>query len=513
MLQVPRDLQDRYEEALGAASIGRELRADYRKWLRFYLDFCGKYDHPATSSVPLFMAKLAEKNQSEARRLQASEAVGLYLRLSSREPGVPAAALASDSARKRRVAGRSEPEGGKRAPRSDDRSRVVEDRGFAGGGTVRESASDFGKARGACTPGSPGPVVNASRDVDAADSSNRGAHGRPEERSGRAVSWAAQYEELRGAIRMRNYSPKTLDAYRFWIRKFQGFVRSKPAEDLRGGDVKGFLTDLAVRQGVAASTQNQAFNGLLFFYRHVLGREFGKLEGVARAKRRRYVPVVLSRAEVEAVLSELEPGYRLVALLLYGCGLRLSECLGLRVQCFNLDAMLLTVHDGKGQKDRTVPLPERVVPEIRKQMERVRRLHREDLAAGYAGVFLPRQLERKYKNAAREFIWQWFFPAANLTAVPEAGEKRRYHLHDSHVQHAIKEGAGRAGITKRVSPHTFRHTFASHLLLANYDLQTIQRLLGHSDVKTTMIYLQTVPSVTLKEAKSPLDLDPAPGRA
>ena len=207
MLQVPRDLQDRYEEALGAASIGRELRPDYRKWLRFHLDFCGKYDHPATStaSVPLFMAKLAEKNQSEARRRQAPEAAGLYLGLSSREPGVRTAALASDSARKRRVAGRSEPGRGsrpagpmrKRAPCSDDRSRVVEDRGFAGGGTVRESASDFGKARGARTPGSPRPVMNTSRDVDAADSSNRGAHGRPErERSRRAVSWAAQYEEL-----------------------------------------------------------------------------------------------------------------------------------------------------------------------------------------------------------------------------------------------------------------------------------------------------------------------------
>ena len=194
-----------FQEALGAASIGREFRADYRKWLRFYLDFCGKYGHPATSSVPLFMAKLAEKNQSEAQRRQASEAVGLYLGLSSREPGVRAAAVASDSARERGVAGRSQPEGGrapgradagKRAPRSLDRSRVVEDRGFAGGGTVRESASDFGKARGAHTPGSPGTVVNAFRDVDADDSSNRGAHGRPErERSGRAVSWAAQYEE------------------------------------------------------------------------------------------------------------------------------------------------------------------------------------------------------------------------------------------------------------------------------------------------------------------------------
>jgi integron integrase len=282
-------------------------------------------------------------------------------------------------------------------------------------------------------------------------------------------------------------------------------VRSRPTGELGGQEVRGFLSDLAVRQGVAASTQNQAFNALLFFYRHVVGREFGQLDGVVRAKRHRYVPVVLSRSEVEAVLGCLEPPYRLVGLLLYGCGLRLAECVGLRVQCFNLDAMLLTVHDGKGQKDRTVPLPGRALPEIREQMDRVRRLHAEDLAAGYAGVFLPRQLEKKYKNAGREFIWQWFFPAPTLTWIARTRERRRYHLHDSHVQGAVKQAAARAGIPKRVSPHTFRHTYASHLLLANYDLQTIQRLLGHSDIKTTMIYLQTVPSVTLKEAKSPLD--------
>ena len=324
--------------------------------------------------------------------------------------------------------------------------------------------------------------------------------------AGRSVSWEREYRELEGAIKMRNYSRKTFAAYRLWARKFQGFVRSKPPGDLDGQDAKGFLTDLAVRQGVAGSTQNQAFNALLFFYRHVLGREFGKLDGVVRAKRRPHVPVVLSRLEVDAVLSHLAPPYRLVGTLLYGCGLRLSECLELRIQCFNVDAMLLTVHDGKGQKDRTVPLPRSVLPEIRKQMEVVRRLHQEDLAAGYAGVFLPRQLEKKYRNAAREFPWQWLFPAATLTSVAEGGKKRRYHLYDSHVQSAVKQAASRAGIPKRVSPHTFRHTFASHLLLANYDLQTIQKLLGHSDVKTTMIYLQTVPSLTLKEARSPLDL-------
>jgi integrase len=194
-----------------------------------------------------------------------------------------------------------------------------------------------------------------------------------------------------------------------------------------------------------------------------------------------------------------------VVLLLYGCGLRLAECVNLRIHCFNLDAMLLTVHDGKGQKDRTVPLPARALTEIRQQMDNVRRLHSQDMAEDYAGVFLPRQLDKKYKNAAREFIWQWFFPAPNLTFLSGPREMRRYHLHESHVQGAVKAAAARAGIPKRVSPHTFRHTFASHLLLADYDLQTIQRLLGHTDIKTTMIYLQTVPTLTLKEAKSPLD--------
>lgn len=206
------------------------------------------------------------------------------------------------------------------------------------------------------------------------------------------------------------------------------------------------------------------------------------------------------------MLERLEAPYRLVGTLLYGCGLRLMECLELRIHCFNLDAGLLTVHDGKGQKDRSVPLPKRILPEIRAQMEVVRRLHKEDMAAGYAGTFLPKQLEKKYRNAAREFIWQWFFPAARLTEIAVTGDKRRYHLHDTHVQGTVKRAAGEAGVPKRVSPHTFRHTFASHLLLAGYDLQTIQRLLGHSDIKTTMIYLQTVPGITLKEAKSPLDI-------
>ena len=319
------------------------------------------------------------------------------------------------------------------------------------------------------------------------------------------ASWEREFRDLESAIKMRNYSVRTFEAYRFWVARFQAFVRSRPTAKLSNQEVRGFLSFLAVKHGASASSQNQAFNALLFFFRHVLRRDFGQIDGVVRAKRHRYIPVVLSRDEVEAILAQLEPPYRLVVLLLYGCGLRLTECVNLRIHCFNLQSMLLTVHDGKGQKDRTVPLPARALPEIREQMETVRLLHAQDQAEGYAGVFLPRQLEKKYKNAARQYIWQWFFPAIKLTFLREPKEMRRYHLHESHVQGAVRAAVARAVIAKRVSPHTFRHTFASHLLLAGFDLQTIQQLLGHTDIKTSMIYLQTVPNLTLKKAKSPLD--------
>ncbi|MBN1674305.1 MAG: tyrosine-type recombinase/integrase [Kiritimatiellae bacterium] len=233
------------------------------------------------------------------------------------------------------------------------------------------------------------------------------------------------------------------------------------------------------------------------------GRRF---EGVVRATRRRYIPVVLSRAEIDRVLAHLEPPCDLVVLRLYGCGLRVSEALELRIPCFNLDAAILTVHDGKGQKDRSVPLPKALLPRIRGQFERVAAQRREDLAKNFAGAFLPRQLEKKYPRAGREFIWPWFFPAPRLTLVKATGKYWRYHVLDSDVQSAVKRAADAAGIPKRVTPHTFRHTFASHLLQANVDIRTIQERLGHSDLKTTMIYTHTVPSRTFKDAGSPLDL-------
>lgn len=449
MIKVPAGLWRKYGERLEATGVPADERGDYRKWLRYYLDFCHKYGHAyeARESLPPFLDKLASKRQGDAQRGQAAQAVGLYHRMlaesgAGEQPGQGAAADVPQNG----LQGRAAP------PRAAQRSRDETD----------------------------GP---------------------------RAASWREQYESMRDQIQMRNYSPSTLRTYTHWARRFQAFTGSKPPELLDTDDVKAFLTDLAVGQGVAASTQNQAFNALLFFYRSALGKEFGKVDGVVRAKRRPYIPVVLSRNEVDAVIAELRPPYDLVVKLLYGCGLRISECTELRVHCLNLSDKLLTVHDGKGQKDRSVPLPELLMPELLDHLDMLRELHGRDLAAeGYAGVFLPKQYEKKAKHAAREFIWQWFFPAPRLTRVSRTEEYRRYHVQRSHVHRAIKRAAAQAGLTKRVTAHTFRHSFASHLLQANYDIVTIQRLLGHSSVKTTMIYTQTVPSITLKDAKSPLDL-------
>ncbi|PIE83186.1 MAG: integron integrase [Candidatus Contendobacter odensis] len=319
------------------------------------------------------------------------------------------------------------------------------------------------------------------------------------------ASWVGVYDELTSAIRIRHYSPRTLQAYRVWTQKFQTFTKSKDPGLLRVADVKEFLGFLAVKKKVAASTQNQAFNALLFLFRHILKKEFGQIEGIVRAKRKPYIPVVLSREEIERILTRLDEPYDLVVKLLYGCGLRLLECLKLRVQDLNFSMGLLTVHDGKGQKDRTVPLPKTLFSELEKQLDQVARIHEGDLSAGYAGVFLPSALEKKYKNISRELSWQWLFPAKTLTRIPDTNSYRRSYLHETHVQKAIKLAVRRSRITKRASAHTFRHSFASHLLQANYDIRTIQELLGHSDVRTTMIYTHTAKSVTRKDAKSPLD--------
>jgi integron integrase len=317
--------------------------------------------------------------------------------------------------------------------------------------------------------------------------------------------WVLAVDGIKNEIKLRHYSKKTLKAYSLWAEKLRYYTKNKLPESLTPNDVKDFLTFLAVKKNVSASSQNQAFNALLFFFRHVLKKEFGKIEGVVRAKRKPYIPVVLSREEIDRILENLQYPFDLVVKLLYGCGLRLSECLKLRIHNFNFDHHVLTIHDGKGKKDRTVPLPESIRDDLQNQINRVIALHNTDLKDDYSGAFLPDRIEKKYKNAPRELIWQWFFPAKELTFVAETNEYRRYHLHETHVQKAIKWAVRKSKLLKRASAHTFRHSFASHLLQANYDIRTIQELLGHSDVRTTMIYTHTVRSRTIKESRSPLD--------
>jgi integron integrase len=520
MLRVPDGILGRFEAAMTSAQVDRRERWQYGKWLRYYLDFCSKYQWSPEKhgSLEPFIEKLASKNQSVPQRHQAARAVRLYLDMRQRHDQAADKADATPGPRPAALGHASEAPAQQHAPAPRPATRPQ-----AGGSASHQRAAPL-RVRETPPPVRPAPAVaglaaKPPRGRRQAAQPSRGVAQRvdgppsvgavdraPPRATG--ASWVKVLDELRNAIRLRNYSPRTSKTYTHWTRRFQTYTRSKPPDQLTTEDVKGFLTKLAVKQNVSASTQNQAFNALLFFFRHVLGKEFGKVEGVVRAKRRRYIPVVLSREEVDRVVAGLEHPFDLVVLLLYGCGLRISEALDLRIQCFNLDENVLTVHDGKGQKDRTVPLPKSLLPRIRGQFARVEAQLREDLGENFAGAFLPRQLEKKYPKAGREFIWQWFFPAKQLTYVQAKGEHRRYHMLDSDVQRAVKRAADETGITKRVTPHTFRHTFASHLLLANVDIRTIQERLGHSDVKTTMIYTHTVPSRTFKDAGSPLDFHP-----
>jgi integron integrase len=281
-------------------------------------------------------------------------------------------------------------------------------------------------------------------------------------------------------------------------------LKNKPPRELSTADVKEYLTFLAVTCHVAESTQNQAFNSLLFLFRHGLNKDFGEVRDVPRAKKSLYIPAVLSREEIDAILGKLSYPFTLVVKMLFGCGLRLFEGLQLRVRDFNFAAGVLTVH-GKGKKDRTVPLPEAILPELKAQIKAVGKLHEQDLAAGYDGVFLDDAVEKKYPKAPKEFPHQWFFPQKPLTLVAETGERRRWHLHESDLQEALYHAVRKAKIPKKVTSHIFRHSFATHLLQAGYDIRVIQNLLGHSSLKTTMIYTHCVPVLTVKEPKSPLD--------
>ncbi|HUI26338.1 MAG TPA: integron integrase [Candidatus Kryptonia bacterium] len=293
---------------------------------------------------------------------------------------------------------------------------------------------------------------------------------------------------MRAAIRTRHYSYRTEEAYVGWIKRFILFHRKRHPAEMGKAEIEQFLTALAIERHVAASTQNQALGALLFLYKDVLERDPGWLDDVVRAKRPQRLPVVLTRPEVEALLRALDGTCLIMALLLYGSGLRLTECLRLRVKDIDFVRAEILVREGKGNKDRVTMLPVAVKEPLTRHLARVHRLHERDMKAGFGRVQLPDALARKYPNANHDWGWQWVFPAARICTDPRFGPPQRYHLHESVPQRAIRYAARKSGIVKPVGPHTLRHSFATHLLLAGYDIRTVQELLGHRDVKTTMIY-------------------------
>jgi integron integrase len=295
-------------------------------------------------------------------------------------------------------------------------------------------------------------------------------------------------DRVRAALRARHYSRRTEEAYVAWIRRYIVFHGKRHPVDMGAVEVTGFLTSLAVEGRVAASTQNQALSALLFLYRDILEVDLPWLDDIVRAKRPVRLPVVLTREEVRALLGRLEGTPRLMACLLYGAGLRVLECCRLRVQDVDFATNQLVVRGGKGDKDRVTMLPAMIKTDLAAHLEAGRAQHVDDLAVGAGWVELPYALTRKYPNAGREWVWQWLFPATRFYRDRATEQLRRHHLHETVLQRAVKDAARHAGLAKRATPHALRHSFATHLLEDGHDIRTVQELLGHRDVSTTMIY-------------------------
>jgi integron integrase len=311
-------------------------------------------------------------------------------------------------------------------------------------------------------------------------------------------------DRLRAALRARHYSLRTEQSYVHWVKRFIFFHGKRHPDELGEPEINAFLSSLATDGKVAASTQNQALSALLFLYRHVLEKPFPEMPTLVRARRPARLPVVLTREEVRRVLAHLGGEARLVATLLYGSGLRLMEALRLRVKDLDLTRNEILVRDGKGQKDRVTMLPAALKPDLAAHLRRIRALHEAELASGGGDVHLPDAIRIKYPAAAKSWPWQYVFPAGRESADPRSGEIRRHHLPETLVQRAVKNAVEKAGITKHASCHTLRHSFATHLLEGGYDIRTIQELLGHRDVATTMIYTHVLNSGG-RGVKSPLD--------
>ncbi|MFH2045718.1 MAG: integron integrase [Pseudomonadota bacterium] len=297
-------------------------------------------------------------------------------------------------------------------------------------------------------------------------------------------------DEVRDVMRLHHYSINTERTYCDWIKRYVLFHKMKSREDLSDGEhkIEIFLTDLAVNRNVSPATQNQAFNALVFFYKKVLKEPLEKQINSIRASKKLNVPVVMTKEETSKVISFIEGIPQLVVKLIYGCGLRISEAIRLRVQDIDQKMKTVTVRSGKGNKDRVTTFPESVIPFLQNHLNKVKALHENDLSNGYGEVYLPNALSIKYRNAAKEWGWQYVFPASSLSTDPRGGVTRRHHIDPSVINKAIKSAVRKAHINKRISAHTFRHSFATHLLQRGTDIRTIQALLGHNDISTTLIY-------------------------
>jgi integron integrase len=315
--------------------------------------------------------------------------------------------------------------------------------------------------------------------------------------------------DMRQALRIKHYSYRTERSYLEWAERFMDYTSKVKKKDIRAagldsGDVKDFLSYLALTKRVSSSTQNQAFNALLFLFRDVLKTELGDLSKTVRAKRGQKLPVVLSPEEIQALFKHVEGLDLLILQLLYGSGLRLLELARLRVKDIDFEQNLIFVRGGKGDKDRATILPQTVKDILKKHLDEVKKLHAKDLAGGYGEVYLPDSLERKYPNAAKEWGWQYVFPSSKLSVDPRSGKIRRHHISEKTIQNAVKEAVHKAGIVKHASVHTLRHSFATHLLMNGVNIREIQTLLGHKHVETTMVYTHVVRDI-VSVPRSPLD--------
>lgn len=312
-------------------------------------------------------------------------------------------------------------------------------------------------------------------------------------------------DQLKERIRAKHYSIRTEKAYSYWVKYFVKFHNYKHPVQMSAQHVQEFLNYLAVKENVSASTQNQALNSINFLYKEILQQPFGKMDNITWAKNTERLPVVLSPGETLSLLAHLDGVPRLMAEILYGAGLRLMECIRLRVKDIDFNLNQIVVRFGKGAKDRITVLPDKLKEPLKNQIAKVVSLHQQDLRDGYGSVYLPFALAKKFPNADKEIGWQYLFPAAKISTDPRSGAKRRHHISEDLLQKQVKLAAAKNGIKKHVTCHTLRHSFATHLLKNGYDIRTVQELLGHKDVKTTMIYTHVLNQGGLG-VKSPLDI-------